>query len=176
MHSVEERLVRLEQSNRRLRLVCCVSILLFSLTMLVGADKKAPTKFAKLQVEELVIGGQNGTGSAVLRSDKDGFLFNILDKNGKEAVILSCSETVGSMFALGTPGSKAEIVLLTSKRRDGSIGPGEARIGLTSSDGNMSALLFTRPEGKSGIGFVDAAGKPRVTLGTNGTELIKIIE
>lgn len=59
MNTLEDRLVRLELSNRRLRLACGASIALFGVTLLVGADAKPPTKFAKLQVEQLTVGGQN---------------------------------------------------------------------------------------------------------------------
>lgn len=47
---------------------------------------------------------------------------------------------------------------------------------LKSSDGQVSGVFFTRPEGKTGLIINDADMKPRVTLGTNGTDLIKIIE
>lgn len=155
----EERLLRLERSNRRLKagmLVVCGSAL--ALTAL-GAATPTPRV---VEANKFILRDDSGKERAELSMNGVSAIFKLLNPNGTQAATLASGDTGNGTWLLDSTGHVREAMVVDPK--------GGAVFGMTHGPEKGDSLVIEDTEDRTSISLKDAVGVGRIII-ENGPQM-----
>ena len=168
----EERLAKLERSNRWWRFIALLAFGIASLRVLIGAgqsssfDTITANRINVVDPKGDLVGalmGQSGDGTLVLTSSKSkGQVivgawgdFAMQNASGKEIVSLSADDDGNGAVHVDAAHGKSGLLLQATT---------EPAMAVNNADGNLVAAVACRHDGAGTVQLASAAGKPRIQL------------
>jgi hypothetical protein len=172
MNNVEDRLSKVERSNRWWRFIALLAFGIASLRVLTGAgespsfDTITANRVNVVDAKGNLVGalmGQSGDGTLILTSSKSkGQVivgawgsFAMQNAGGKEIVSLYADDDANGAVLLSSSASKGQVFIKATT---------QPSIGLKNADGNLVVALAGDAEGAGLVSVCSAAGKDRIEL------------
>jgi hypothetical protein len=157
--SLEQRIARLEQSNRRWRAGCIAVLLAATGAYFIGADRALPPPADLVQAKRLEIIDGKGHPSIVMQTKDDAASIAVYGPNREYAAVLMGQEHKASMLLV--KGTDAPEVFAEAVDQGGQIGIADGRPAKPGSD--RTALNISGTPSGFGI-FHVVGGKPQSLL------------
>jgi hypothetical protein len=164
VEAIAGRLMRLERSNRRWKLVATMALAVLGVGMLVGAKRTTrPPVADELRAKAFLLVDDQGTPLARLGRLPHGVLgLGFYDDGRRSRILLSVDDNGSSSLNLFSKAGRSGALLSAS-------GTGGASLRLLDANWKNRAVLATWPNGAPFLRFADPNGKDRILMGS--TEL-----
>jgi len=158
-NSLEQRITRLEQSNRRLRAACIAIVLIATGVFVVGADRPLPPPVDLVQARRIEVMDGKGHAAIVLQTKDDSSSIAVYGPDRQYAAVLVGQQRKASMLLV--KGNDAPEVFAEAVEQGGQIGIADGKPATPGSD--RAALNISGTPNGFGI-FHVINGKPQSML------------
>ena len=153
--TTEDRLARLEQSNRRLKAGLLASATLASAAVILGAAAPPPKVYT---AEKFVLVDPNGHERAELSANSKAAALQFINTNGTRGITIASSNDAGNGINLSDAKGHERAFLLVES-------DGDASLAITRDGLEQETFILQDNSGGTAMAIRDSEGKDRVNLG-----------